>query len=44
MALTGCFVLTKDRCRHRRVEFGILGLVDDPHAAAAEFFEDLVLG
>ncbi len=44
MALTGCFVLTKDRCRHRPVEFGILRLVDDPHAAAAESFEDHVLG
>ena len=25
------------------VELRVLGLIDDPHAAAAQFFEDLVV-
>ena len=30
--------------RHRPVELRVLGLIDDPHASTAEFFEDLVVG
>ena len=30
--------------RDEAAEFGVLGLVDDAHAAAAEFFEDVVTG
>ena len=29
---------------HEAVEFGVLGFIDDPHAAFAEFFKDFVMG
>src|ERR1700747_518592 len=29
---------------HEAVELGVLGLVDDAHPAAAQFFEDVIVG
>jgi hypothetical protein len=36
----------RKRCRqgHRAAQLGIFGLVDYPHAAAAEFFYDAIVG